>query len=257
MRDERRAEGAPPPPSWWREFFDEEYPVLYAPVLDPARTEREVAAAVAILRLREGSRLLDLCCGTGRHAIPLRRRGVRVSGVDSSARLLAMARERAERVGAFPPFVRGDARDLPLRAGAFDAAICLFNSIGYGTDAEALAMLREARRCAPALLLETVHRDEHVRNTAPGGVFEWAERDGVRVLVERWIEAIPGVSRAIFRIQREGKPDVVKDFRHRLYSATELTAMLRKAGYERIECYGDYDRRAFAIDSPLFLAHAR
>ena len=243
--------------SWWREFFDEDYPVLYAPALLPERTEREVAGAVAILRLREGSRLLDLCCGTGRHSIALRRRGLRVAGVDSSLKLLKLAQERAGRVGAFPAWVGGDARDLPLRAASFDAAICLFNSIGYGTDAEALAMLREARRCAPELLLETVHRDEHVRNTAPGGVFEWAERDGVRVLVERWIEAVPGVSRATFRIQRQGQPDVVKEFRHRLYSATELVALLRKAGYERVECYGDYDRRPFALDSPLFLAHAR
>ena len=243
--------------SWWREFFDEDYPVLYAPALDPERTEREVASAVAILRLREGARLLDLCCGTGRHAIALQRRGVRVAGVDSSLKLLELAQERAGRVGAFPAWVDGDARELPLKGGSFEAAICLFNSIGYGTDAEALAMLREARRCAKALLLETVHRDEHVRNTAPGGVFEWAERDGVRVLVKRWIEAVPGVSHATFRIQREGRPEVVKDFRHRLYSATELLALLRKAGYERIECYGDYDRRAFAIDSPLFLAHAR
>jgi SAM-dependent methyltransferase len=242
---------------WWRDFFDEEYPVIYAPAIAPEQTEREVAALVAILRLKEGARVLDLGCGTGRHAIALRRRGMRVAGVDSSAKLLALARDRAARVGAFPSWILGDTRELPLRAGSFDAAIYLFNTIGYGTDAEALAMLREARRCAPALLLETVHRDEHVRNTAPGGVFEWAERDGVRVLVERWIEAIPGVSRAIFRIQREGKPDVVKDFRHRLYSATELFGMLRKAGYERIEAYGDYDRRAFAIDSPLFLAHAR
>lgn len=243
--------------SWWREFFDEDYPVLYAPALEPERTEREVAGAVAILRLREGARLLDLCCGTGRHSIALRRRGVRVAGVDSSFKLLKLAQDRAERVGAFPGWVGGDARDLPLKGASFDAAICLFNSIGYGTDAEALAMLREARRCAPVLLLETVHRDEHVRNNAPGGVFEWAERDGVRVLVERWIEAVPGVSRASFRIQRGGRPDVVKEFRHRLYSATELVALLRKAGYERIECYGDYDRRPFAIDSPSFLAHAR
>lgn len=242
---------------WWRDFFDEEYPVIYAPAIAPEQTEREVAAAASILKLKEGSRVLDLGCGTGRHSIALRRRGMRVTGVDSSARLLRIALDRAERVGAFPSWIRGDARGLPLRAGSFDAAICLFNTIGYGTDAEAVAMLREARRCAPALLLETVHRDEHVRNNRPGGVFEWAERDGVRVLVERWIEALPGISRAIFRIQREGRPDVVRDFRHRLYTATELLAMLRKAGYERIEVYGDYDRRAFAIDSPLFLAHAR
>jgi SAM-dependent methyltransferase len=243
--------------SWWREFFDEEYVVLYAPVLEAERTEREVAACASLLRLSEGQRVLDLCCGTGRHSIPLQRRGLRVCGVDSSFRLMRMGLERADRVGAYPSFVLGDARELPLRDGSFDAAICLFNSIGYGTDAEALAMLREARRVSKALLLETVHRDEHVRNSGPGGTFEWAERDGVRVLVERWIEAVPGVSRAQFRIQREGRPDVVRDFRHRLYTATELVAMLRKAGFERIECYGDYDRRAFAIDSPLFLAHAR
>ncbi len=242
---------------WWREFFDEEYPVLYAPTLTPERTEREVAAAVAILKIRDGARLLDLCCGTGRHSIALQRRGLRVCGVDSSGPLLRIARERADRVGAYPSWARGDARELPLQSAAFDAVICLFNSIGYGTDAEALAMLREARRCAPALLLETAHRDEHVRTTAPGRTFEWAEREGVRVLAERWIEAVPGVSRAIFRIQREGKPDVVRDFRHRLYSATELVAMLHKAGYDRIDCYGDYDRRPFAIDSPRFLAHAR
>ena len=243
--------------SWWEQFFDEEYLVLYAPVLDAERTEREVAACASLLRLAGGMRVLDLCCGTGRHAIPLQRRGMRVTGVDSSRKLLAKAAERADRVGAYPSWVLGDARSVPLKAGAFDAAICLFNSIGYGTDAEALAMLREARRCSRQLLLETVHRDEHVRNAGPGGVFEWAERDGVRVLVERWIEAVPGVSRATFRIQREGQSDVVRDFRHRLYTATELVAMLRKAGFERIECYGDYDRRAFAIDSPLFLAHAR
>ena len=243
--------------AWWREFFDDQYAVLYAPALDPARTETEVASAVAILKLAGQTRLLDLCCGTGRHSIALRRRGLAVTGVDSSRKLLRMAREKAERVGSFPRWVLGDARELPFRSGSFDAAICLFNSLGYGTDAEAQAMLREARRCAPSLLLETAHRDEHVRNSAPGITYEWTERDGVRILVERFIDAVPGLSRAVFRIQREGEPDVVRRFHHRLYTATELVSMLRKAGYERIDCYGGYDRQPFGIDSPIFLAHAR
>jgi ubiquinone/menaquinone biosynthesis C-methylase UbiE len=243
--------------SWWQTFFDDDYAVLYAPTIAPERTEREVACVAALLKLREGARLLDLCCGNGRHSIALQRRGLRVCGVDYSASLLGAARKWSERVGAFPGLVRGDARELPLRSSSCEAAICLFNSLGYGTDAEALAMLREARRVAPQLVLEIAHRDEHVRNGGPGGVFEWAERDGVRVLVERWIEAIPGFSRATFRIQREGKSDVVKELRHRLYTATELLALLRKAGYESFACYGDYDRRAFAIDSPVLLVHAR
>jgi SAM-dependent methyltransferase len=243
--------------SWWQTFFDDDYPVLYAPTLSPERTEREVAFVAALFRLKQGARLLDLCCGTGRHSIALQRRGFRVSGVDFSYPLLNIAHSRAQSIGAIPALIRGDARELPFLPGAFEASICLFNSLGYGTDAEALAMLREARRVSAQLIVEIAHRDEHVRNTGPGGAFEWTERDGVRVLVERWIEAVPGISRATFRIQREGRPDVVKELRHRLYTATELLALLRKAGFDRIECYGDYDRRAFSIDSPLLLCHAR
>jgi ubiquinone/menaquinone biosynthesis C-methylase UbiE len=243
--------------SWWEGFFDEEYIVLYAPILAAEPTEQEVATCVSLLRLTEGQRVLDLCCGTGRHAIPLQRRGMRVCGVDISRPLLKKAVQRADHVGAYPAWVLGDGRDLPLKNGAFDAGICLFNSIGFGTDAEALAMLREARRCCKQLLVEIAHRDEHVRTIKPGGEFEWTERDGVRLLVQRWIEPIPGLARAIFRIQREGQPDVVRDFRHRLYTATEMVAMLRKAGFDRVDCYGDYERSRFTVDSPLFLAHAR
>ena len=243
--------------SWWEQFFDDDYDVMYAHALDPTRTEREVAAAVAILGLREGMRVLDLCCGTGRHSIPLQRRGMRVCGIDFSKTLLGTAAKRSQRVGSYPAWVRSDARQLPCKNGMFDAAICLFNAIGYGTDAESLAILQEARRCSRQLLLETVHRDEHVRNIKPYGEHEWTEREGVRILCERWVEPIPGVSRATFRIQREGQPDVVRDFHHRLFTATELVTMLRKAGFERIDCYGDYDRRAFATDSPLLLALAR
>ena len=243
--------------NWWAQFFDEEYEVLYKHVLEPSRTEREVAACVSILGLKPGMRVLDLCCGTGRHSIPLQRRGMRVVGVDQSRALLGRATDKSQRVGAFPAWVRSDARDVPLRDGSCDAAICLFNSLGYGADSDAMAMLREARRCARSLLLEIVHRDEHVRTCAPGGELTWTERDGLRILTEWWIEPVPGVSRAIFRIQREGKPDVVRELRHRLYTVTEMIAMLRKAGFERIECYGDYDRNAFATDSPLLVVHAR
>lgn len=239
------------------QFFDEEYALLYAPVLDAARTEREVAAAVAMLRLGEGARVLDLCCGNGRHAIPLRRRGLRVVGLDASAPLLAQARRRGREMGALPPLVRGDAARAPLRAGSFDAALCLFNSIGYGEDGETLAILGEARRVAPQLLLEVAHRDEHVRNGSHAPLREWAERAGARILVERSIDPVEGVAHATFRIAREGRADVVRKLCHRLFTATELLALLRHAGYARFELYGDYERRPFHIDAPMLLIHAR
>ena len=66
---------------WWHSFFDDDALWLYGPTLDAERTEREVAGVVRLLRVREGSRLADLGCGAGRHALALARRGLKVSGV--------------------------------------------------------------------------------------------------------------------------------------------------------------------------------
>ena len=69
-------------------------------------------------------RILDVGCGTGRHAIELARRGYAVVGVDLSESQLARAREKAAAAGVAADFRRADARQLPFRA-EFDLAIML------------------------------------------------------------------------------------------------------------------------------------
>jgi SAM-dependent methyltransferase len=74
---------------------------------------------------RTGRLGLDVGCGNGRHAGPLANRVDRVLGVDASAELLGIARERALRRGyaaAFDP-VGGDAARLPVRSGSVDIAL--------------------------------------------------------------------------------------------------------------------------------------
>ena len=260
---------------WWREFFDDEYAFLYSGALTPERTEREVAGAAALLRLSAGQRVLDLCCGDGRHSVALQRRGLRVLGLDASLPLLRRARQRAARVLgdesddeatepltplAHPRFVAADARSLPLRP-AFDAALLLFSSIGYGTDEDTEAMLRSARaalRPGGQLLLECAHRDLHVSRIGPSlSARDWMDLDGVRVLTERRLDPVAGLEHAVFRFQRAGAPESVKRFRHRLYTPTELRPMLERAGFSHTDWYGDYDRRPFGLDAPFLIAHAR
>ena len=69
-------------------------------------------------------RILDVGCGTGRHAIELARRGYAVVGVDLSAAQLAWAREKAAAQGIRVDFRKADARHLTF-AGEFDLAIML------------------------------------------------------------------------------------------------------------------------------------
>ena len=55
---------------WYDGFFDADYLRIFLPVLPDERTAAEVNAVVERLGLPLGARLLDLCCGQGRHAVP-------------------------------------------------------------------------------------------------------------------------------------------------------------------------------------------
>lgn len=118
---------------WWRYAFDEVYLETDGDVVEnPQATEAEVSLVWDTLRLREKSRVLDVCCGQGRHAIALATRGCHVTGVDYSDYLLSIARARSV-PGVF--FHQQDVRSLPYVA-EFDAAILLGNSFGYFDNEE-------------------------------------------------------------------------------------------------------------------------
>jgi SAM-dependent methyltransferase len=91
--------------------------------------------------------ILDIGCGTGRHAIELARRGYRVTGIDLSANQLARAREKAVAEGVEPVFEQRDAR-FPHFLAAFDLVI-MFCEGGFSlmeTDAMNFAILENAVR---------------------------------------------------------------------------------------------------------------
>jgi demethylmenaquinone methyltransferase / 2-methoxy-6-polyprenyl-1,4-benzoquinol methylase len=104
-------------------------------------------------RPQPGQRALDLCCGTGDLALRLARRGVAVTGLDFSGRMLEHAAQRASRIGSqgpgpvplAPRFVCGDAQRIPFADNTFDIV-----TVGYGLRnlASWEAGLREMQRVA-------------------------------------------------------------------------------------------------------------
>ena len=69
--------------------------------------------------------ILDVGTGTGRAALLLARDGARVTGVDASEQMLAIARQRAADTGRAATFVRRDAHDLQFGGREFDTVVCL------------------------------------------------------------------------------------------------------------------------------------
>ena len=87
--------------------------------------EQQAQVIAAFLDPLAGQHILDVGTGTGRGAIALASRGARVTGVDASAEMLAVARRRAQEAGVQVEFVQGDAHGLAYPDRSFDAVTCL------------------------------------------------------------------------------------------------------------------------------------
>ena len=120
-------------------FFGDLYLRSTLPFLDPRVTRLEADFIGDALQLVAGERVLDLCCGHGRHLELLRLRGFRAVGLEldtaSLAEMSPLGRTAA---------VQGDMRHLPFRAG-FDALFAWYASLFLSeNDAQNRAALQQA-----------------------------------------------------------------------------------------------------------------
>jgi len=123
---------------------------LGRPVGDWTQTTRsDVAWVTQAAGLRPGCRVLDLGCGWGRHALLLAQQGCRVTGVDASEELLALAAAAAQRQGVDLDLRQGDIRALPAFRQPFDLALELYELVTVSqASAEAALTSLQALRAA-------------------------------------------------------------------------------------------------------------
>ncbi len=240
--------------SWYETIFDERYPDLFGPLeQDP---EEEVSQIAGLLSLPPGASLMDLGCGRGRHAIPLSRRGYRVTGVDLSEKMLGLARERASREGAYVDWVREDMRTF-VRPGAFDACLSLFTSFGYFGDEDNQGVLVNVARSLKengVFLLD-------LRNARKGLSGENVERaitvpSGSLSLRVRFDRATRRV-RAEHTLSRSDGIRISSAFDVRIYSEEELTGMLCHAGMRVTAVHGSLDGAPFSSGAERMVVIAR
>ena len=242
---------------WYTQFYGRDYLDALRPGL--TNTDQEVAFVVRTLALKPGDRVLDLACGQARHAVPLARQGIDVTGQDQSADYLRDARDAAEQAGIDLPLVNSDMRTIPFE-GQFDAVISMFTSFGYfESEVDNLQVLTEiskALKPGGRVLIDLINREWVIANNRPTERRE--NTDGTVVLEERKLNLETSQNHVTFTfVDAHGKRRESVGHRIRLYTLTEVIQMMGDAGLTYERACGGFDSEPYTASTRRMIVVAR
>lgn len=234
------------PSDWWSNLFTAVYLKTDGDVVEnDENTRRDVDTLIAAAGLVPDDRILDLCCGQGRHCLELARRGyTRVVGIDRSRYLIRLARRRARLSGLTVAFQEGDARKFRANENAFDCVTIMGNSFGYfdtvEDDHRVLTRIKRALRGHGQLVLDLADGD-WLRDHFERRSWEWIDESQL-VCRERSLSS-DGARLISREVVVDAEKGVIADqfYAERLYSRSAISALLESAGFDEVRFHGDLD----------------
>jgi ubiquinone/menaquinone biosynthesis C-methylase UbiE len=238
--------------------FDE-MGVYWAEIADADQTKKQLQFLKT--HLKPKGYVLDLACGTGRHSIPLSQLGYKMVGLDVSAKLLKIAKQRSSQLQV----VRGDMRFLPFKTQTFAAAISVDTSLGYlpsvSDDEVSLAEVRRVLFKQCVFVVDVFNREllarKYAENNQPSKLKEYPS---FFLQQKRTTNQNGSWLCDLWTVQDKASGQVTV-FEHavRLYTKAELEGLLEKTGFSVDQVFGGYEGESFSSDSPrlILLAQAK
>lgn len=243
------------------EWFDDEsfwiemYPYMFPEERFNAAQE-QVDKILSLVNF-QGTSILDLCCGPGRHSLILAERGFTVTGVDKTAFLLDKAKTRARAKNLQIDWIQQDMRDF-VRPGAYDLVLSMFTSFGYfdnkDEDIKVLNNIFQSLKPRGACIIDVMGKECLAKILQPTTSEE--SPDG-SILVQRH-EIFDDWSRIRneWILIKKGKAKSFK-FHHTIYSGQELKACLIQVGFKEAKLFGNLDGKEYGSDARRLIAVAR
>ncbi|MGC8895690.1 MAG: class I SAM-dependent methyltransferase [Candidatus Bathyarchaeia archaeon] len=195
--------------------------------------------------------LLDLCCGNGRISIHMAKLGFKTVGVDISKAFLEDAKRKAEEhnVSSMANFIEGDVRNLKKVVGKisqpFDIVVNAWTSIGYFSQKDDLKIFKQARELskenAVLLIAETMHTEFLALKFVPTG---YDEVDNIVLLESRKYDPTTAQLKTVWTFYKKCGENLEfidrVEYELHVYSPSELSSLLREAGWEPVAFYGNF-----------------
>lgn len=233
---------------WYKKWFGNEYLTVYSH-RDHQDAKKLVHLILSEIDLKPKSKILDICCGQGRHVSILAKRDFQVFGIDLSRTLLEIAKQNTKNF-PFVHCVQADMRYLPISA-KFDLVMSLFTSFGYfETDAENKLVFKQMKSVLKPqgyFVFDYFNSFVVENNLVP--VHEHTI-DNVNIKQERYIKD-SRINKKITLVEN-GKESIFYES-VKIYQPEEIFTMLENAGLKITKVFGRYSGAEFKKDSPRLL----
>ncbi len=219
-----------------------------------------------------GSPLLELACGSGRLLVPLAREGYELTGVDSSASMLNLAREALGQAGVAARCKLVQENMYSLHLGQkFRLAFIALGSFGHvytrREQRQTLAAVRDHLTPGGRFILDISNADVRYMEHLSGQLLHqgtWQRDDGA--MLSHFVSPASSPTKRLlelahfYEVHRQGEAVRRTVIRTHLYlfERNEAELLLEEAGFVITNVYGDYELSPFEHDSPrmIFIAEA-
>ena len=250
---------------WWEKIFDDRHmpEILFGNFAGSERsyhtkaTRDEVGFVLKRTGARPPAKVLDICCGIGRHSIELAGEGYDVTGVDLTRQFLTLAKGQAKKEGLDIRFIRKAMDDLKDFQGKFDLVVNLFTSFGYYYS-------RKKNESILKGMVSTVRPGGHFVidiNNLGNAINQFQQKDW-HSLGDGFLLEQRELSKNKDKIKTDWiylKKNLIKKYQFflHLYTSGELKKMLKRAGLKDIRFFGSFEGKRVSAKSRRLIAVGR
>lgn len=240
--------------NWWKDYFLDGWTQIQHHIKGVQDTYLEANYIEQMLHEKGYKTVLDVPCGVGRIALELAQRGYQTYGIDFNEKNIKIAQDISQEKGLTEntKWLCGDMREIPSNT-PFDAAVCIFGSLGYFDDTGNRTFLQsvyDALKIGGSFLVET-HTLETMLPIFTHQDF-WRFED-CWVLEERNFNLEKSrIESTWWTIQDNGR-QLQHQSSVRIYSYRELTQMLQSIGFKNFRAEGSFEGDAYELGAERLL----
>ena len=243
--------------NWWKSFFK---PITGEVMFKPRhgkQSQAEVNEVLNQLGNPKHIKMLDLCCGEGRHSLLFSKKGHEVIGLDYSNNFLKEARKQASKSKSSVKFLKGDMKKTStyFKNHDFDVVVSLYNSFGYfdkrKDDLQTLKEVNKVLKSKGHFIINTLNGDSVVSKLEKSISMGYEISKNLFMIDKAHIDLKKMRTHSDWTIidARKNKTAIFRGkFGQNVYTHKELSKMLKVAGFKVVKTWGilkggDFDEK--------------